>query len=85
MTHVITKVRCAMDSISAVIEIFVVSLAVAVFGGTALLIALEAKTPRLALKANKVGVTPVADTAHQVDWVGEPANAGHAGNVSKVA
>lgn len=86
MRHVITNVRCAMDTFSALIEIFVASLAVAVFGGTALLIALEAKNPRQAVKNRKVGISPVADTAHQVDWrAGEPANAAPTGSVSKAA
>lgn len=75
-----------MDTLSATIELFVISLAVAVFGGTALLIALEAKNPRLALKANKVGISPVNDTAHQIDGrAGEAANTGLTGNATKAA
>ncbi|GEM_PF-5296445 len=75
-----------MDTLSVIIELFVLSLAVAVFGGTALLTALEARTPRLALVNRKVGISPVDDTAHQVDGrAAEPANAAGAYSVSKAA
>ena len=75
-----------MEMLSATFEIFVLSVTVAIFGGTALLVALESKMPRPASVNRKVGITPVDDTLHQINCeTPEPANAVTAGDISKAA
>ncbi len=75
-----------MDSLSATFNIFVQLVSIAIFGGTALLLVLESKAQRPAQANRKVGISPVDDTAHQIEGgVAEPANAGNTGTISKVA
>jgi hypothetical protein len=76
-----------MDPLAAVIEIFVISLAVAVFGGTALLAALEVKMESQALKNGRVFARPLVGTAVQQvqSHTVQPANSSNPGNISKAA
>lgn len=56
-----------MDPLAVTIEIFVLTITAAIFGGTALLIALDAKTDRRVLKNLNVVKSPlVGATVHQI-------------------
>jgi len=76
-----------MDILASTIEIFVSSVTVAVFGGTAILVALEARGHRLALNEPKVVVRSlVSTTADEIQLATvQPAKAGNSERVAKVA
>ena len=76
-----------MDILASTIEIFVSSVTAAVFVGTALLIALEARTHRLALKNPKIVVrSPVSTTVDEIQLTTmQAAKAGNSDRLAEVA